>query len=189
MYKYGEEISYDFSLLTAEDHIVLQSFNCGNEKLDNHIKSNVIKNKEIIDEDGLYFKFTDKYTNSIIGIVSLASSGIIYKVGNYTHILPAIKIDVLAADKKYQKLHYDYASENDPNPNNHYYFSVEIIGTIINHCRNISSEYALVEYIVLYADKKAYRYYERNGFTDYAEFMVRENNQEINKNIPMYLKL
>ena len=48
MYKYGEEISYDFSLLTAEDHIVLQSFNCGNEKLDNHIKSNVIKNKEII---------------------------------------------------------------------------------------------------------------------------------------------
>lgn len=46
-----------------------------------------------------------------------------------------------------------------------------------------------MEYIVLYADRNAYRYYERNGFQDYTEFMVRENNQEINENIPMFLKL
>ena len=60
---------------------------------------------------------------------------------------------------------------------------------IISHCREMSEKYALVDYIVLYADKNAYRYYERNGFSDYTEFMVKENNQEIHKNIPMYLKL
>ena len=27
------------------------------------------------------------------------------------------------------------------------------------------------------------------GFENYTEYMVKENNQEINKNIPMYLKL
>ncbi|KAI4438988.1 hypothetical protein FMM80_21880 [Schaedlerella arabinosiphila] len=189
MYRYGEEISYKFELLKTGDYNNLQFFECGNERLDNHIKSNVIKTNEIVDEDGLYFKFTDLITQKIIGIVSLASSGIIYKVSNYTHVLPAIKIDVLAVDKDYQKLHYDFASENDPNPDNHYYFSDDIIGTTIKHCRDISENYTLVNYIVLYADKKAYRYYERNGFENYTEYMVKENNQEINKNIPMYLKL
>lgn len=189
MYRYGEEISYDFQLLVAEDYDSLQSFECTNEKLDNHIRYDVIKNGKIVDEDGLYFKFIDNNTKKIIGIVSLASSGIIYKVGRYTHVFPAIKIDVLAVDKSYQKLHYDFASENDSEPNNHYYFSDDIIGMVINHCRKISEGYALVDYIVLYADKKAYRYYERNHFSDYTEFMVSENNQEIAKNIPMYLRL
>ena len=189
MYKYGEEISYDFELLMAEDYESLQFFECKNERLDNHIRHCVIQNDCIVDEDGLYFKFVDKNSGKIIGLVSLASSGIIYKVGQYTHVLPAIKIDVLAVDKNYQKLHYDFSSENDTNPDNHYYFSDEIIGMIISHCREMSEKYALVDYIVLYADKNAYRYYERNGFSDYTEFMVKENNQEIHKNIPMYLKL
>ncbi len=189
MYKYGEEISYDFELLRAEDYHNLQSFECGNKKLDSHIRNDIIKENKIIDKDGLYFKFTDTKINKIIGIVSLASSGIICKVSNYTHVLPAIKIDVLAVDKQYQKLHYDFASENDPIPDNHYYFSDDVIGTVINHCRDISEKWALADYIVLYADKKAYRFYERNGFGDYSEFMVKENNQEINENIPMYLKL
>lgn len=189
MYKYGEEISYSFDLLKVEDYDSLQPFECTNERLDKHIKHDVIKDNSIVDEDGLYFKFVDTNRNKIIAIVSLASSGIMYKVGNYTHVLPAIKIDVLAVDKEYQKLHYNEESKNDLEPNNHYYFSDDIIGTIISHCREISEKYALADYVILYADKKAYRYYERNGFLDYSEYMIRENNQEVKKNIPMYLEL
>ena len=59
----------------------------------------------------------------------------------------------------------------------------------MRHCRKISDTKALAQYIVLYADVKAYRYYERNGFLDFNEFMVKENNQEINKNIPMFMKI
>lgn len=189
MNKYGEEISYDFNLLKVEDYEDLQPFTCDNEKLDAHIHNDVIKNGEIVDEDGLYFVFRDLSTKKIMAVVSLAASGIIFKVDNYTHVLPAIKIDVLAVDKAYQKMHYDWCSENSQNRDDHYYFSDDIMGTILDHCRSISEEKALAQYIVLYADKKAYRYYERNGFEDYSKFMVKENNQEIMENIPMYMQL
>lgn len=59
MNRYGEEISYDFNLLKVEDYNSLQPFICGNEKLDAHIHNEIIKNGEIVDEDGLYFVFRD----------------------------------------------------------------------------------------------------------------------------------
>ena len=43
--------------------------------------------------------------------------------------------------------------------------------------------------IILYADKKARRFYERNMFSDFTEFMEKENNMEIAKNDPMYMEL
>lgn len=189
MYKYGEEISFSFNLLKVEDYEDLQPFTCGNQKLDNHIHNDIIWNNEIIDNDGLYFVFRDENTNKIIAIVSLATSGIVFEQTNYMHILPAIKIDVLAVDSKYQKIHYSKESEMSKNPDDHYYFSDEIMGEIIKHCRNIAETEALAWYIVLYADRNAYRYYQRNGFYDFNDFMVKENNQEINENIPMYMCL
>lgn len=189
MYKYGEEISYDFNLLKVEDYNDLQPFTCGNTKLDSHIHNNVIQNGEIVDEDGLYYVFRDLSTGKIIAVVSLAASGIIFEATNYMHILPAIKIDVLAVDKAYQKMHYDVSSELAQDPDEHYYFSDDIMGTILQHCRNIAEQTLLANFIVLYADKKAYRYYVRNGFLDYSEFMVKEHNQEINENIPMYMNI
>lgn len=189
MSRYGEEISFDFNLLKVEDYEDLQPFTCGNEKLDSHIHNDVIKNKEIIDEDGLYFIFREHNSKKIIAIVSLATSGVIFEQTNYMHVLPAIKIDVLAVDLEYQKMHYNIESENSTNPGDHYYFSDEIMGEIINHCSELSETKALARYIILYADVKAYRYYQRNGFSDFEEFMIKENNQEINDNIPMYMKL
>lgn len=189
MSKYGEEVSFEFGLLRVEDYENLQPFTCGNIKLDNHIHNDIIKNNEIVDEDGLYFVFREKVTKEIIGLVSLATSGIVFEQTNYMHVLPAVKIDVLAVDSKYQKMHYDRESELSDNPDEHYYFSDEIMGEVVRHCRNISETKALAQFIVLYADVKAYRYYERNSFSDFNEFMVKENNQEINENIPMFMKI
>ena len=39
------------------------------------------------------------------------------------------------------------------------------------------------------ADKKAYRFYQRNLFLDFETYMEQERNMEINENIPMYMKL
>lgn len=110
-------------------------------------------------------------------------------LSNYTHVLPAIKIDVFAIDVKYQKLHYNEESEQSENPDEHYYFNDDVMGTVICYCKNVNEMYALVKYIVLYADKNAERFYRRNHFGDYREFMVKENNQEIRANIPMYMEL
>lgn len=189
MSRYGEEISFNFNLLRVEDYEDLQPFCCGNEKLDKHIHNDIIQNGEIVDEDGLYFVFRDEDTNKIIAIVSLAASGIVFEQSHYMHVLPAVKIDVLAVDINYQKMHYNSESESSDNPNDHYYFSDEIMGEIIRHCIDLGETKALARYIVLYADTNAYRYYERNGFHDFEEFMTKENNQEINANIPMYMEL
>lgn len=189
MSRYGEDISFDFDLLKVEDYENLQPFTCGNKQLDNHIHNDVIRNGEIVDEDGLYFVCKDQNTKKIIAVVSLAASGIVFELTNYMHVLPAVKIDVLAVDTEYQKMHYDIVSESSENPEDHYYFSDEVMGEIIRHCRDFSATKALANYIVLYADVKAHRYYERNGFIDFAEYMIKENNQEVNENIPMFYKL
>lgn len=188
-YKYGEEIAYEYHLIRPGDCSALQAFSCGNEKLDHFIHNELIVNGEVNTEDGLPFKVEDVLTREIIGVVSLATSGIIYQVDNYTRVLPAIKIDVFAIDEKYQKLHYDEFSKNEDAPNAHYYFSDDIMGTFIKHCQKIAEEYAVAHYIVLYADKKAKRFYERNLFEDFSRFMVKEQNMEIEANDPMYMKI
>ena len=62
-------------------------------------------------------------------------------------------------------------------------------GDIIKHCRDIAEYKAAARHIILYADKAARRFYERNMFSDFVEFMEKENNNEIAKNEPMYMEL
>lgn len=186
---YGEDILYSIEKVRPEDLESLQVFSCDNEVLDKYIREDVVKqgadgNKTVYCEDGLHFKVVKKDTKEIIGFVSLASSGIVFREGNYTHILPAIKIDVFAIDLRYQKMQYCKGDKND-----HYYFSDDVMARVICHIRQIDSEYALVKYIILYADIKAEHFYRRNFFRDFSEFMEQEHNQEIIQNIPMIMEL
>ena len=192
-YNYGEEVSYKFEKVEPEDMEKLQAFSCGNDILDQYIRQDIFDEGEdgrvVKCEDGLHFKVLDVGTNEIVGFVSLATSGIIHKQGTYTHLLPAIKIDVFAIDERYQKMHYNQESEESDAADEHYYFSDDVMGTVLCHCREIDDNYALVNYIILYADESAERFYRRNLFEDYREFMEQEHNQEISKNIPMYMEL
>ena len=128
-------------------------------------------------------------TGEIIGIFSLAASGIIGEIDNYTHVFPALKIDIFAIDIKYQKIHMDELSKCSEDRDDHFYLSDSIMCEVIKFCREISENKATAKYIVLYADSKARRFYERNLFTDFSEFMKKESNMEINKNDPMYMLL
>ena len=188
-YKYGEEVEYEFVLLKDCDGHKLKKFDCGNVKLNSFIQNDIIQENAVVNEDGLMFKAEDKKTGDIVAIVSLAASGVIFNQTNYLKLLPAIKIDVFAVDVKYQKMHYNEESANDSNPDNHFYLSDSIMGDVISHCNVISEGFVLVDYILLYADKKAYRFYERNFFLKFEPYMQEEKNIEINKNIPMYMKL
>lgn len=188
-YLYGEEVNYKYDLLKLEDLKLLQAFSCGNKKLDHYIHDELIHNGQIDTEDGLPFKVWNEDTGEIIAVFSLASSGIMAEIGNYTHILPAIKIDIFAVDIHYQKLHMDEYSKNETDPDEHCYLSDDIFSKVIRRCRNISEKEATARFIVLYADKKARRFYERNLFSDFSEFMKKENNMEIAQNDPMYMSL
>ncbi|MBQ0050863.1 MAG: hypothetical protein KBT11_02230 [Treponema sp.] len=188
---YGEEISYEISLVKSSDKKLFELFSCGNISLDKYIKSEIFEESSLVNPDGLHFKVTTETNGKIvvIGFFSLATSGIIHRVENYSHIFPSIKIDVFAIDKNYQKLHYDKASETAENPDDHYYFSDDIMGQVIRHCRKINDEYVLSDYVILYADKNALRFYHRNMFEDYTEFMEPEQNQEVKKLYPMFFTL
>ena len=188
MSTYGEKIQYECDLVKPEDYDKLQAFSCGNEKLDNFIHNELITEKDIND-DGLPFKYTDKANGDICAIVSLAASGITFKVGPHTQVLPAVKIDVFAVDKNYQKLHMDEISEKAEDKDEHIYFADEIMANVLKHCRNMSEKMLMIKYVILYADKNALRFYERNLFEHFLKFMEKENNMEINKNYPMYMKL
>lgn len=63
------------------------------------------------------------------------------------------------------------------------------MGEVVKHCRNVGETQTLVDYILIYADKKARRFYQRNLFADYQPFMQREQSQEINALMPMYMQL
>ena len=176
-YLYGEEIEYEYKLLKPEDYDKLQAFSCNNKKLDFYIQKELIRNGEVDTEDGLPFKVWNKETGEIIGIFSLAASGIIGE------------IDIFAIDIKYQKIHMDELSKCSEDCDDHFYLGDSIMCEVIKFCREISENKATAKYIVLYADSKARRFYERNLFTDFSEFMKKESNMEINKNDPMYMLL
>ncbi len=188
-YLFGEDVKYKYDLVKPEDVDNLQAFSCGNEKLDYFIKEEMFDDDGVNADDGLPFKVWDTKTGDIIAVFSLAASGIVWKVDNYTHILPAIKIDILAVDVRYQKMHMDIESQQNSNPDAHFYLSDSILCKIIKHCRDLAENKLAARYIILYADKAARRFYERNMFSDFGEFMEKENNNEIDQNDPMYMKL
>lgn len=188
-YKYGEEIDYSISLLNVTDSIKLKEFDCDNFKLNYYIHNEIIVNGQVKNEDGLIFKFVDDKKDKIIAVVSLAASAIIHTETNYMELLPSAKIDVFAIDKSYQKLHYDNESETAIDRENHYYFSDCILAEVIRHCVEISEKSILVNFILLYANREKIRFYERNGFLEFEEYMEKENKAEINADLPMYMKL
>ena len=180
--RYGKDIDYsDLIIIQPEDREELQAFYCGNKILDNYIHNEIF---EGVDPQGLHFMVKNTANNDIIAFISLATSGIVFETGIHVEVLPSIKIDVIAVDKKYQKMPY-YEDMGD----DHCYLSDLIMSSVISHIRKIDEEYALVDYIVLYADKDAERYYERNGFGHYSEYMKKESKMETNDNIPMYMAL
>lgn len=188
-YVYGEQIKYSIDLLGNDDYLEIQNFSCGNDPLDFYIHNDLIKSGIIDVEDGLPFKVTDNNSGKIIALYSLAASGLTLQVDSYTHVLPAIKINIFAVDTAFQKMHMNEFSKSSDNPDDHYYFCDCVMCDVVNYCRELSEKHLAVNYIILYADKKARRFYERNLFNDFSEYMQKERNMEIKANDPMFLSL
>ena len=112
-----------------------------------------------------------------------------FHMDGYVKILPAIKIDVFAVDVKYQKLHLNEESRASDEPSEHFYFADKIMCDVVLKCRSINDNEITARYILLYADKKALRFYQRNSFGDFSDYMEREHNMETDANIPMYMEL
>ncbi len=186
---YGKDVKFKIGLLKFEDKETIQSFSCDNDVLDRYIKNEIFDEASLNTSDGLHFKVYINDTKEIIGFFSLASSGITVQQENYSRTLSAVRIDVFAIDTKYQRLHWDEDSKNSVNPDEHLYFSDMIMAEVLKHCRDVDSSKMLIDYVILYAAKSKLRFYERNLFKSFNDFMIPDKNMEVNNSIPMYMAI
>ena len=103
--------------------------------------------------------------------------------------MSAVRIDVFAIDIRFQKLHWNEESENSTEHDEHLYFSDMIMAEVLKRCREVDSTQMLIEFIILYADKSKLRFYERNQFKSFENYMVPDKNMEVNNSLPMYMAL
>lgn len=186
---YGEEIDFSIKLLKFKDKKLIQKFDCGNDSLNSYIKLEIFDEDSLNTDDGLHFKVVNNTTKDIIGFFSLAASGVYEKCDNYIKVHPAIKIDVFAIDKRFQKLHFDKNSEQSTLDTDKFYFSDLILTEVVKKIRYINENHASVDFIILYSAKNKVHFYKRNLFLEFTEYMKNEFNTEISNNIPMYMEL
>ncbi|MFU0827853.1 MAG: hypothetical protein ACFWTJ_10045 [Lachnoclostridium sp.] len=178
-YKYGNEISYDIIKLGKNNYTLLKDFDCGSETLNNYFREECENDDSVVT-----YLFVDKKLNKLIGCVSLACSGIMYEVGKYVNTFPAIEIKYFAVRSCYQDLLYEASEDSE-----HYYFSDELLSSIIFKCCDISQNIIGASYLILYSVKDAVHFYRRNKFIEYNEYMKKNKNQEITDCYPMFLPL
>lgn len=173
----GNNISFNIVLYTDEYKDVVSDFDCGNEVINDYLK-----NSALSDSDNVTYLFVD-ISNNIIGFSTLCCSGIRYTVGKgYQSTLPAIEIKYFAILSDLHKLIYDETDE-------HFYFSDKVFCELLKICRDISQDVIGARYIVLYSVPDAVRFYKRNMFEIYTEYMSKDKTTFLNDCVPMFMEL
>ncbi len=175
--KFGHDINFKMRVLSPNDKELLGDFDCGNEVI-----NDFAINKLAQQSDYVTYVFEDTDINQVIAFASLACSSIKYECQNIVQSLPAIEIKYFAIKKQLQKFKYD---EDD----DHFYFSDMILSKIILKCREISEQIVGANYIILYSVPNAVKFYTRNFFEDYSEYMLKDNISFLDGCKPMYMPL
>lgn len=172
--KINNPIDFYFQIADKNSNINISNFCCGIQYLDKLLQN-------IDNESSIWLVLNDV---SLIGYLSIASSGLIHKTGDNSLIVhPAIKIKAFAIDKRYQ----DYFFINNDNEvcllacEILSYFIFCILPDIISHC------YA--SFLILDSVPNAVGFYQNIGFKIYSDFMLSENLIENQGCIPMYMNI
>ncbi len=174
---YGVEIQFEFFKLSSSNGSLLEDFDCGNSAINEYF------HKECREDSGsVTYLAVDRSSGKIVGVACLACSGILHVIGQYRNTIPAISIKYFAIKSDFHKMKH-YPEED------HFYFSDQVLCDLIRICYNISENTIGAEYIILYAVPDAVKFYTRNGFKEFSEFMVPDNTRFLNECIPMYMRL
>lgn len=173
----GKLCFYSEVLSNLNDYC-LKYFDCGNEEINNHIK----RYASFSDAER-FFAMIDAATNRAICVYSLKATAITTeqsaREGAYYY--PAIEIAIFAVDKNFQDTIYRcsgfeaYISD---------YMLCSVVDRIVGICRNSCA----VQYIMLFSTYDAIRFYKRNKFKEFNQFM-KNNDSYIEYCQPMYLPL
>lgn len=168
-----KQFKYKFKRISSVNIELIEDFSCGSTELDKKLFQ--MKDKD----DGTTFVFLDETNGQIIGYCTYCTSGLKKSYENDSITYPAAEIKYFAIDKTYQHKAYD----EDFN------FSDLMLCEVMKKLIEISEESISFDYVLLYSVPDAVKFYKRNGFYEFTEFMEKDSYHYIEKCVPMFFKL
>lgn len=165
---------YDLINLKNIPSNLLNSFDCGNDVINDYFK-----HKAIDDDDVTTFGFLND--QNIVSLVSLCCTGIMLESGNKIQIIPAVEIKMFATSENYQ--HGLHPSGDD------YKWSEYCLDKTIAFIINFTENYCGASKIVLYSVPNAVNFYIRSGFKKFEKFMRPSEKRFLDGCVPMYMVL
>lgn len=161
-------------------NIDINTFNCGNSELDDFLKNKALKD---LDSGKSVTKLVILEDNNIdvMAYYSLNCSSIIMNSHGKNNFSPAVEIKVFAMNNKYQHT----VSKEDKD----FTLSDLAFCKIIEEINNFSSNVCGAENIILYSVPKAVNFYKRNGFTNFEDYMIKNDERYLRGCEPMWLRL
>ena len=174
----GEDIPFEIVLFTSKYKNAVKDFDCGNEVINQYLTEQAYD-----DINAVTYLVINSDNKEVIGFISLCCSGIRYTTDESFHVtLPAVEIKYFAIINSLHKLVFDDTDD-------HFYFSDKVLCEVLRMCRDISERIIGARYILLYAVDSAVRFYERNLFTPYTEFMSKDKIRFLDGCTPMFMEL
>ena len=195
--KYGGDIYYTNGDVFSSTKLINQAFPVFSEELKEYLKK--FRSKYCMEDIQQYFNQMQKLRVLVVGDIIIDDyvyckiQGLMSKNNGYS--AKYIKEEKYLGGSVAIARHLS-AFSNDVTLISVMGEEKELNGVLIKECESKinlnlvkTQEYATIRYIILYADKKAKRFYERNLFNPFLEFMKKERRAEIAKNDPMYMEL
>lgn len=174
---YGENIRLSKAkLLTKDDIVSVQTFDCGNDVINNYLKEHACN-----DPRSATFVIYDTKENQVISYYSLSCSGFVMNHNSHITIYPAVEIKMFAVDDKYKHIPF---SQDDS-----FTLSDYIFCNVISRVYDFTEKECGADKIILYSVPRAENFYIKNGFIRFQEFMLKSESMFLDGCIPMYMDL
>lgn len=154
------------------------AFSCGNAEIDKYFREEAQH-----DMQNVCYAYRNKANNDVVGAAAVCCSGINFGNENSVQLIPAIKIDYFAVSEKYQGINFPGAEEEC------FHVSDAFLCDLIREISTISEFYIGAAYILLYSVPGAFKFYDRNHFEKFEDYMKPESRLYLEGCIPMYMPL
>lgn len=179
-YNYGSDYAMSFHRVNKNDFDLLSKFRCEYAAISDFIQKQSLECKNDVS-----YVFIDDENNRIMGFCAICCTGISvtatdYSGNEFLSSVPAIEIDYFAVDEEYRSLKYDKDS------NRYETLSKAFFLYMLEHIKNISTQYVGATHICLYAVPKAVSFYKRCGFEPFEEYMNADQQPFLEGCTPMF---
>ena len=155
----------------------LENFRCGNIYIDKYFHSKVRC------DDSVCYVYRNVATHEIVGAATICCSGINIGSERLVMLKPAVKIEYLAMDVKFQDIVCSIVDCDK------FYISDLFLSELVKNIRYIADNFIGAGFIILYSVPDAVHFYSRNLFAKFDEFMKAESTYELDGCVPMYMQL